>query len=318
MRKFRVFGLVLIGIILLTGLRPFAGPIPPLTDIRSIDSLADDDSRFAAINGLKVHDKEMDSGEPEYILLNGSGVSTYSWREVMQPLADQGRVIAYDRFAFGLTQRPMPAEWSEKLPDGMLAQVAALIGLMDHLDIERDIWVGNLAGGTVAIQAALDYPEHFHTMELVDAAINTGNPFPNWVSRILRTPQIRHIGPLIARQIKSSSVDFLKSAWHDPEKLSAEVIGTYQLPHQVDIWVRALWQLTASDRGLDLLSRLVELNLTELVISGDDDQIVPVQQSIQLAGAIRGAHLGGLYNSGHIPQKECPSAFLESILALNR
>jgi hypothetical protein len=43
-----------------------------------------------------------------------------------------------------------------------------------------------------------------------------------------------------------------------------------------------------------------------------------VLQSIQLAGAIRGAHFGGLSSSGHIPQKECPSAFLESILALNR
>jgi len=318
MRKIRVFGLVLIGIILLIGLGPFAVPVPPLADIQPIESLADKDSQFAEINGLKVHYKEMGSGEPVYILLHGFGASTYSWREVMKPLAENGRVIAYDRPAFGLTERPMPSEWSGMSPYGMSSQVALLIGLMDHLEIERAIWVGNSAGGTVAVQAALAHPERVQALVLVDAAIFSGNPLPNWVSGILRTPQMRHIGPLIARQIKASGVDFLKSAWHNPDNLSAEVIEAYQLPLQVANWDRALWELTASNNGEDLPSRLAGLDLPVLVITGDDDRIVPTQQSIQLASAIPGATLAVLPACGHLPQEECPLAFLESILAFNR
>ena len=47
---------------------------------------------------------------PTFILLHGFGASTFSWREVMAPLAEAGQVIAYDRPGFGLTERPLTWE----------------------------------------------------------------------------------------------------------------------------------------------------------------------------------------------------------------
>src|SRR5512143_2421680 len=70
--------------------------------------LADPDSKFIDVNGLSVHYKELGQGETTFILLHGFGASVYSWHEVMQPFSQYGRVIAYDRPAFGLTARPMP------------------------------------------------------------------------------------------------------------------------------------------------------------------------------------------------------------------
>ncbi len=54
-----------------------------------------------------MHYKKYGDGEKVFILLHGFGASLFSWREIVEPLSQYGTVIAYDRPAFGLTERPM-------------------------------------------------------------------------------------------------------------------------------------------------------------------------------------------------------------------
>jgi pimeloyl-ACP methyl ester carboxylesterase len=69
--------------------------------------LVDPDSQFIEVKGLGVHYKELGAGNETFILLHGFSASVYTWREVMQSFAELGRVVAYDRPAFGLTSRPL-------------------------------------------------------------------------------------------------------------------------------------------------------------------------------------------------------------------
>jgi pimeloyl-ACP methyl ester carboxylesterase len=50
-----------------------------------------------------------------------------------------------------------------------------------------------------------------------------------------------------------------------------------------------------------------------LVVTGDDDRIVPTEQSIQLSREIPGAELAVLKDCGHVPQEECPDQFMTSM-----
>ena len=50
-----------------------------------------------------------------------------------------------------------------------------------------------------------------------------------------------------------------------------------------------------------------------LVIAGDDDRVVPTTDSVRLAEAVPNAKLVRLSNCGHLPQEECPAAFLEAV-----
>ena len=92
-------------IILFVG--PFLIPVPVLKEVVSPDRLADPDSKFIQVNGLKVHYKIYGQGDPVVVLLHGFGASLFSWREVTGPLSNLGTVIIYDRPAFGLTERPV-------------------------------------------------------------------------------------------------------------------------------------------------------------------------------------------------------------------
>ena len=302
---------LVIGLLLLVG--PLLVPVPDLEGTVSARSLADADSQFIEINGLSVHVKTMGQGEPVFVLLHGFGASLYSWQAVMEPLSLHGTVIAFDRPAFGLTERPLT--WEGQNPYAPDAQVALVIGLLDHFGVEKAILVGNSAGGTVAMQTALAYPGRVSALVLVDPAVYAGGGAPEWIRPLLNTPQMRRLGPLIARQIQARGPELIEMAWHNPVLITDETLELYKRPLRVDNWDRALWELTLASRASGLADQLSAFTLPVLVITGDDDRIVPTADSIRLADELPDAELVVIANAGHVPHEERPSVFLDAMIS---
>lgn len=290
---------------------PFLIPVPPLEDTVPPERLADPDSLFVEVSGITVHYKAAGSGQPAFLLMHGFAASTFSWREVMEPMTVWRQVIAFDRPGFGLTERPL--EWEGPSPYGPEAQADLTVGLMDVLGIERAVLVGNSAGGTIALLTALNYPERVEALVLVSPAVYAGGGAPGWMRPLLNTPQMRRLGPLLARSIKERGAELGRSAWHDPTKLTPEVWEGYTRPLQAEHWDRALWEVTRASHPLGLEKRLGEVRVPVLVVTGDDDRIVPTQQSVRLAREIPGAQLVVIPECGHVPQEECPVPFLEAV-----
>jgi len=310
-RFLKIIGSIFAVLLILLLVGPFLIPVPPLENTVPAESLADADSQFTEVNGIDVHYKKYGEGEPVFILLHGFGASQFSWREVVGPLAEFGTVIAYDRPAFGLTERPM--EWEGVNPYSQDAQVELVIGLMDAFGIEKAILVGNSAGGTVSMLTYLKYPERVENLILVDPAVYAGGGAPAWIRPLLGTPQFDHIGPLFARQLQVQGTEFLKTAWHDPAKITPEIFEGYQEPLQVENWDKALWYLTVSSSESNLAERVSEFDLPVLVITGDDDRIVPTEQSIRLAEELPNASLVVIPQSGHVPHEEKPAEFMQAV-----
>ena len=308
----RITGIILIILTLIVLIGPFLIPVPPLENTVPVEQLVDADSKFDNVNGINIHYKTYGQGEPTFILLHGFGASVFSWREVVEPLAQHGTVIAYDRPAFGLTERPL--EWEGESPYGPQAQVDIVLGLMDELGVEKAILVGNSAGGTVSMQVALQHPERVEALILVDAAVYAGGGAPSWSRPILKTPQMNHVGPLIARQLQAQGVEFIKTAWHDPSKITQDIFDGYQKPLQIANWDKALWQLTVASEESGLVERLAEITMPTLVITGDDDRIVPTEQSLRLADELPNAELKVIAQSGHLPHEEKPVEFMQAVI----
>lgn len=307
----RVVLSILIVLLLILLIGPFLVPVPELEGTVSARSLADPDSQFIEINGLEVHVKTTGEGERVFVLLHGFGASLYSWQAVTGPLSEFGRVIAYDRPAFGLTERPLT--WEGENPYGPDAQVDLVIGLLDHFGVQQAILVGNSAGGTIAMQAALAYPERVQALILVDPAVYNGGGAPGWIRPLLKTPQLRRLGPLIARQIKTRGPELLELAWNDPTRLTPEMIALYEKPLQVDNWDKALWELTLASQASNLEERLAEFTLPILLVTGDNDRIVPTADTVRLASKLPGARFEMILRAGHVPHEEQPGAFMDAV-----
>lgn len=307
----RILGIFLLAVLLILLIGPFLVPLPPLEDTVPAETLADADSRFIEVNGINVHYKTYGQGEPVFILLHGFGASLFSWREVTTPLAEFGTVITYDRPAFGLTERPL--EWEGENPYSQEAQIELVIGLMDALNIEQAVLVGNSAGGTISMLTALEYPQRVQSLVLVDPAVYEGGGAPAWIRPLLGTPQMRRLGPLVARQIQTRGPELVELAWHDPSKITPEIEAGYQKPLRVADWDRALWELTLASRESGLSERLSQFDLPVLVITGDDDRIVPTEQSVRLADELPDAQLAVIAQCGHLPHEECPEEFMQAV-----
>lgn len=298
---------ILLALLLLVG--PFLVSVPPLTDTVPPATLADPDSRFIEVEHVHVHYKDAGTGAPVFVLLHGFGASVFTWRNVMTPFAELGRTVAYDRPAFGLTERPL--EWSGANPYGDAAQTDIALALLDALQIDRAVWVANSAGARVAIDVAVRHPDRVIALVLADPSLGSG---PRWLQPLLHTPQLQHLGPRGVRTIADRGDEGIRSAWHDPSRIMPDVYEGYRKPLRANDWDKALWQFVLAPRDNKTVKRIDQLAATPtLVITGADDRIVPTQRTIDLAARIPGSRLVVLPDCGHVPQEECPVPFMNAV-----
>jgi pimeloyl-ACP methyl ester carboxylesterase len=290
---------------------PFLIPVPPLKGTFPAKTLADEDSEFIDINGLYVHLKKKGQGKPVFLLLHGFAASLYSWQRVMEPFSQLGSVIAYDRPGFGLSEHPL--HWQGENPYSAEAQTELVVSLLDHFQVEQAILVGSSAGGSVSIRVAIQHPERVAGLVLVDAAVYISSHVPGWLFPMFSTPQMRHLGPLIARQIIWFGPRMIERAWHDASRLPDEMLELYRKPYQVENWDKALWEFTQANQYYDLAKHLREIDVPTLVITGDDDSIVPTADSIRLAGELPHASLKVIEDCGHLPHEEQPEQFMNVV-----
>jgi pimeloyl-ACP methyl ester carboxylesterase len=307
---------VLIITLLILGIGHFLIPIHPLENTVSPEELADPDSKFVDIHNIRVHYKSAGKGTDTLLLLHGFGANTFTWSKVVGSLSDYYTVIAYDRTGFGLTSRPMPGEWSGESPYSAESQADQAIALMDTLGIDKVVLIGNSAGGTIATLIALRYPERVKALILEDAAIYREGP-PYWLYLIVHTPQVKRLGPLILREVREHFTDIVNIShlltWHDPSRQTPEIIEGYNKYYRVKNWDRALWELTLAYRPLHLEERLYEIEVPVLVITGEDDRIVPQEESVRVARKIPHAELMVISYAGHLPHEETPEEFFKVV-----
>ena len=228
-------------------------------------------------------------------------------------MAQEGTVIAFDRPGFGLTERPMRGEWRGPTPYSPQAQADGTIALLEELGVERAVLIGHSAGGATATLTALRHPERVTALVLVAPAIHRHVGPPRWARFLLRTPQARRLGIFVARSLLARGERIIDRAWHDPARVTPQIVAGYMGPFRTQNWDRALWEFTLAAEPLGLPARLDEIDVPTLVITGDDDRIVPTAHSVHLATEVRDAKLVVIPACGHVPQEECPQVFLKAV-----
>lgn len=279
--------------------------------------LADLDSEFVQVNGLRVHVKRAGEGPPTLVLLHGFAASTFSWREVMAPLAEHAAVIAYDRPSFGLTDRPLPGEW---LPDawpggtpyGPEAQVGILIGLLDQFGVDKAVLVGNSMGGAVAALVAARRPERVQALVLVDAYLESAGPSAAF-GKVIRSAVGRRIGPSLLSPFSAGFGAGLRRLVADPAVVTNEMVQGYARPLRLPRAKQALWELTAAGSVAVSEAELRSIAVPTLVLRGEADLLVKAAAAERSAAFIPGAILRTIPGAGHMPQEEQPTLFVQAI-----
>jgi len=104
---------------------------------------------YAAINGIDVYYEEHGKGFP-IVLAHGAGGNHLSWWQQVPVFSRHFRCITFDHRGWGLSVDSDDA--------GPASFVTDLMGLLDHLEIERAILAGQSMGGLTALGVALRQP----------------------------------------------------------------------------------------------------------------------------------------------------------------
>ena len=112
--------------------------------------------QFAQTNGIRMgyYDAGPKSDKPPLILCHGWPELAFSWRYQIKALSEAGiRVIAPDQRGYGATDRPEAVEAYD-----LEHLTLDLVGLLDHLGIDKAVFVGHDWGGFVVWRMALSRP----------------------------------------------------------------------------------------------------------------------------------------------------------------
>ena len=274
-------------------LGPFAVPVNSsgTLDFKQAANLSwQGESQFINIVDHDVHIVTAgdQSSDRLIVLLHGFGASSLTWTKTIDQLAADSFVVAYDRAAFGFTERP--TEIGQVNPYSSEGQLLVIDGLVDNFGAGKEVVIlGHSAGGALALGYALDYPEKVDQLILEAPAVYGTGGSPSWLNWVFSIPQIDHLGPLAVASIASSGLDLLVESYTDPRMITAEVQASYTAPLKIAGWERAFWEFNKAPRSLNLVERLDDLRAPTLIITGDDDRVVATADSIKLNGDLPGS-----------------------------
>ncbi len=248
---------------------------------------------FAEINGYRMHYSVFGAdAAPAMALIHGGLGGGDGSRDTINrqsaALSAGYRCVFYDRRACGQSEAPAGGY---DIPNC----ARDLRMLLEHLGIGKAHILGSSAGGPIATQFALDYPEATASLLL----INTMS-YSQEAQREVRRQELRRLQERVAAVGQQAAVEqaiaerFPQLAAEDPERfarIAAENQGRIDgiaATHQAYV-----------DIGDSLESRLAELKMPTLVAHGDADSRIPAACGRSLAAGIDQAELHIIAGAEH-------------------
>lgn len=305
---------LLAAVIIILLVAPFVIPLPEQPDMTA-EALAPGTGRFVTVDGVKTYVLDIGPRDgPAVVLIHGFGGSTFSWRDTIPALASSGyRAVALDLKGFGLSDKSFEEDY------GHPSQAMFVAGVMDELGVEKASIAGHSMGASVLGHFAALFPERVNKLVLVDGTVNVDEDGPGFdpISWLIQFPPIRQWARIIMRrQLNEETVAArLRTAYHDPEKITQEIETGYLMPQRVKDWELALLGIVRDSNKNSLASPLQSsLVAPILIVWGEQDTWVPLSRGRVLAESLPTSDLSIIPNSGHLPMEEQAELFNDILL----
>jgi magnesium chelatase accessory protein len=259
-------------------------------------------SRFVTADGIAWHVQVIGTG-PALLLVHGTGASSHSWRDLMEPLAAHFTLIVPDLPGHGFTAMPSTA-FGLSLP-GMSQGLAAL---MDALKVSPQIAVGHSAGAAILARMSIDQRLRLKTLVSYNGAILplggvAGRMFspiakalvgldfvPRWAARRNADPTViadllRNTGSKLDPRGTELYARLAKSPGH-----VAAALG-----------MMANWDLMALERDLGRLTPHVVL------VAGGRDAMIKPEDSFRVKALLPDCEVVFTRDLGHLAHEERPT-----------
>jgi len=267
--------------------------------------------KYIYVDGVRLHYVTRGEGPP-VLLIHGNNVTHADFEAsgLMEQLARNHQVIAFDRPGYGHSSRPRDRLWTAA------AQAALLHRALAGLGIQRPVVFGHSMGAAVAVAMALDFPAsvasvvlaggYFYPTMRYDALLTAPGALPV-VGDVMRYTSM----PLTARLM----LDRLVKGMFAPCEVPADflrVVPREMLLRPVQLRANAEDAAFMMPQARALSRRYDELRLPVTIIAGAEDKVVALDAHPQrLHHALPHSVLHVLPGVGHMVHH----AALEQVVA---
>jgi pimeloyl-ACP methyl ester carboxylesterase len=226
------------------------------------------------------------------VFIHAFPLDSSMWRAQVDFFSDRYRVITPDIIGFGGSQPPRAWTISEMGEE--------LLGLLDHLEVEKCTLVGLSLGGYISLPFALRNSQRVE--HLVLAHTRARADFEN------------------ERTNRSNMIDGLRKEGIStlPDKMLPRLLGSNAAPN-VRSFVRSTIESTSAEAAIhavtamrdraDQTDNLRQLHCPTLVVAGSGDAILPVEDCERMAASIPSSDFTLITNTGHLSNLEDPESF---------
>jgi pimeloyl-ACP methyl ester carboxylesterase len=158
------------------------------------------EGKFVDVMGVRTRYLQAGSG-PDILLIHGSPGSVEDWAPIMQALAPDFRVTAYDRPGHGYSSV------GPRYDATYNADFA--IAMIDALNLQRPVVAGHSYGGATAAAMAIQKPATVRSFVIVDSSLYRWTRPPDPLYGLLAVPALgtgvaRVSGRVVAKKIRAS------------------------------------------------------------------------------------------------------------------
>ena len=249
---------------------------------------------IALLDHIEIGYEEGGTGVP-VVFVHGFPHDRTLWTPQLQGLTVQARCFAVDLRGFGETTATAPYSVDQYADD--------LAGFMDVLHVERAVIAGLSMGGYVAFAM---WRRHAHRVRGLVLA-NTKGGADTSEAREKRKAQMT-----VAREQGSGSI---------ADAVITGMLGKTTRAKRPDI-VNTVHRMISSapvDGVVGALQAMMDrpdsnptlgtIDVPTMVVTGDEDAIIPVEEARALHAGIRGSSLEVITGAGHLSNLERPAAF---------
>lgn len=250
---------------------------------------------------VAVHYVESGEGLP-VVLLHAFPLSSAMWSAQLTGLGQRCRVIAPDQRGFGGT--PLGGDPASLAKPSLATASDDVVKLLNQLGLDEVVLGGASMGGYVAMTLLRRHPERVKALILANTKAGAD-------PKEAATNRERIAAAVLAAHSSESLLDELF-----PKLLSPTTMA--ERPDVVDR-VRAMvkeappaavaWAQRAMAARSDSIDALRGATVPTLVIAGEQDAIMSIQDIEAMAGAVPNGRRVTIAGTGHLPAMEDPSAF---------
>ncbi len=253
------------------------------------------EDRFIEVGGRRLRYIEAGAGDPIVFQAGlGFDASADQFVLAMRILGERYRVIAFDRFGWGWSDRPASGYSFEAWTD-------STVGFLDALEIDRAHLVGHTLGGWVAALVAHEHPERVGKLILVNTAgLNRNAPTP---------PQNYKLPDRGAA--RRSLENTFGPGFDVTDAMVDEQMARIERPGIAEAFTAVLAYVNdpAMRQAFWLPDRLPEVQAPTLVVWGADDHIIGPEHGQQAADLLPNGKLILIDQGEHIPLARKPEEF---------